>query len=227
MGWWNDLLSFIFPVQCLVCGKPLHAEGTVLCLPCEYRLPRTGYSGQPDNPVSRLFWGRAPVMEGTSLFKFEKGSAYQALLHELKYRGNRTVGTYLGKLLGNALKGTAYAGCDELIPVPLHLKRLRERGYNQSEIIAEGVSSILGIPVLGSVLTRTRFRTSQTSQGRYARYENVCLDFGLSLNAPDLHGKKLLLIDDVVTTGATLEACCKVLTDHYRCTVFTATICCA
>ena len=221
------LLSFFFPVHCPVCGKLLKGADPVLCVSCEYRMPRTGFSRRSDNPVSRLFWGRAPVEEGTALFRFEKGSPYQVLLHDLKYRGNRKAGTYLGRLLGQTLKGTVYAGCDLLIPVPLNRKRLRERGYNQSSLIARGVSDITGIPVQEDVLLRNRFHASQTSKGRYERYMNVREDFRMTRNPPDLHGKKILLIDDVVTTGATLEICAGVLGDRYKCLIYTATVSCA
>ena len=221
------LLSFFFPVYCPVCGKLLEGGGPALCISCEYRMPRTGFTCRSDNPVSRLFWGRAPVQEGTALFRFEKGSPYQVLLHDLKYRGNRNMGMYLGRLLGQALKGTVYAGCELLIPVPLNRKRLAERGYNQSTLIARGVSEITGIPVQEGALLRNRFHSSQTSKGRYDRYLNVRDEFQLPLDPPDLSGKKILLIDDVVTTGATLESCACVLFDRFNCLIYTATISCA
>jgi ComF family protein len=227
MGWIPDVLNLVFPVNCLACGKQLTSPGMVLCLPCEFRLPKTGFKDRSDNPVSMLFWGRAPVLEGTSLFRFEKGSSYQVLLHELKYRGNRKIGTYLGRLLGLELLDTPYAECELLIPVPLHQKRLRKRGYNQSELIAEGVSEVLGIPLLTTLLKRVHFHDSQTSKGRYDRYENVRGDFQITPNPPDLNGLKILLIDDVVTTGATLEACSQVLADQYHCQLYVATVSCA
>ena len=177
--------------------------------------------------MSQLFWGRIQIEGGTALFRFEKGSRYQALLHELKYRRNRKVGSYLGKLLGLALSGTCFAGCDMLIPVPLHPKRLRERGYNQSEVIAEGVAALTGIPVHTNVLRRIRSEGSQTFKGRYDRFENVRGNFKLSLDPPDLNGLSLLLVDDVVTTGATLEVCCGILKEHYRCRIFVAAVSCA
>lgn len=190
-------------------------------------MPRTAYACWPDNPVSRLFWGRAPVLEGTSLFRFEKGSPYQVLIHDMKYRGNRNAGLYLGRLLGRALQGTVYSGCEMLVPVPLHHKRLRERGYNQSTLIARGVSEITGIPLQEGILLRTCSHTSQTSMGRYDRYMNVRKDFRVSGDSPDLSGRKILLIDDVVTTGATLETCACVLHDRYDCLLYTATVSCA
>ena len=221
----KEIISFLFPVHCPICGRLLEGSGPVLCIRCEYGMPRTGFSGQPDNPVSRLFWGRARVQEGTALFRFDKGSPYQALLHDLKYRGNRKAGIYLGRLLGQTLEGTVYSSCDLLIPVPLHPKRFRKRGYNQSSLIASGVSDITGIPVQERVLLRIRQHASQTSRGKYDRYWNVREDFELARDSPDLYGKKVLLIDDVVTTGATLESCAAVLNDRFGCLLYTATVC--
>jgi ComF family protein len=198
----------------------------VLCISCEYNLPYTGFKDS-DNPVSQLFWGRIQIEGGTALIRFEKGSRYQAMLHELKYRRNRNVGSYLGRLLGHALSGTCFAGCDLLIPVPLHPKRLRKRGYNQSEVIAEGVSAVTGIPVHTNVLRRIRSEGSQTFKGRYDRFENVRGNFCLSANPPDLNGLTVLLLDDVVTTGATLEACCRILQEHFGCRIFVAAVSCA
>lgn len=225
--WWNDLLMFIFPQHCLVCGKKLPASGEVLCLGCEFNLPRTGYCDRIDNPISQSFWGRVPVEMGTSLFRFEKGSAYQALLHELKYRGNRKAGHYLGKLLGIEIMLSPYSSCDIMVPVPLHPKRLKKRGFNQSEIIASGISAVTGIPVVSDLLMRWANRGSQTSLGRYERYENVQGNYRISPFAPDVSGKKILLVDDVITTGSTLEACSIELLRSYSCQLFVVTVSCA
>jgi ComF family protein len=179
------------------------------------------------NPVSELFWGRIQIEGGIALFRFEKGSRFQTLLHELKYRKNRKVGFYLGKLLGRALWGTCFAECDVIIPVPLHPKRFRERGYNQSEVIAEGVSAITGIPVNARALIRIRSEDSQTTKGRYDRFENVGGVFRISEDAADLNGLRILMVDDVITTGATLEACCSELQNHYQCKILVAGVSCA
>lgn len=190
-------------------------------------MPRISYSNHFDDSISKLFWGKVPVEMGTSLFRFEKGSPYQALLHDLKYRGNKKAGYYLGNLLGHELKHTSFSTCDFLVPVPLHRKRYRQRGYNQSEIIARGVSSMTGIPLESNLLMRSGLQNSQTSMGRYERFENVKDQFQLTRHPPDMDGKKLLLIDDVITTGATLEACSLVLFRYFKCQVYIATVCCA
>lgn len=222
-----DVWMLFFPSNCLVCGKRLSAPRDVLCFKCEYLMPKTGYGGREDNPVSRTFWGRVPVLCGTSLFRFEKGSAYQVLLHELKYRGNVKAGLYLGRLLGQELVSTSYSKCDLLLPVPLHPGRLRQRGYNQSEIIARGVSDITGIPVVtGQIIRRGRHR-SQTSMGRNERFENVFEEFSLGKKPMNINGLKVLIVDDVITTGATLEACSRLLLSHFTCLVYVATVSCA
>jgi ComF family protein len=222
--WWTDLRLFFFPVLCLVCGKRLSRPGEILCLECEYNLPKTGFLDHPDNPVNQAFWGRVPVVMGTSLFRFEKGSPYQSLLHELKYRGNQDAGLFLGRMLGHELLHTSFSKCDILVPVPLHKKRLRKRGYNQSEVIASGTSEITGIPVVTSLLQRSTNHPSQTSMGRYERYQNVKGNFSISPGAPDVNGMKLILIDDVMTTGATLEACSLEILENFNCQVYIATV---
>jgi ComF family protein len=222
-----DLASLLFPVYCPVCRSVLHQPGSVLCLKCELDLPRTDYTQCPDNPVAQLFWGRASVDCATSLFRFEKGSRYQALLHQLKYRGSDQIGVYLGKLLGNELKRTVFADCDVLVPVPLHRKKLRKRGYNQSERIAAGVSSILGIPVRSDILYRRVHTLTQTNKGRYDRAVNMEGAFSVSGCFQTTDPLSILLIDDVVTTGSTLEACANALLKIPCVTVMIATVACA
>jgi ComF family protein len=227
LQWFMDLWMLFFPSNCLVCGKRLHTPREILCFGCEYKLPKTGYGAMEDNPVSQIFWGRVPVLMGTSLFCFEKGSAYQAVLHDLKYRGNRKAGLYLGRLLGHELLLSSFPKCDFLVPVPLHPGRMKQRGYNQSEIIAQGCSEITGIPVVSKLIVRRGRHRSQTSMGRYERFENVFEEFSLGSRPTNIHGKKVLIIDDVITTGATLEACSRVLFSHFSCLVYVATVSCA
>lgn len=227
LQWLIDLWMLFFPSNCLVCGKRLHSPREILCFECEYKMPKTGYGERGDNPVSRTFWGRVPVVSGTSLFRFEKGSAYQTVLHELKYRGNRKAGLYLGRLLGHELNHTSFSRCDLLVPVPLHPGRMKQRGYNQSEIIARGTSEIMGIPVVTNLIIRSGHHRSQTTMGRHERFENVFEEFTLGSRPMDINGKKVLIIDDVITTGATLEACSQVLFTHFKCLVYAATVSCA
>lgn len=163
-------------------------------------------------------------MGGTSLFKFEKGSTCQTLLHHLKYRGNRRACLYLGRLLGQEIMQTPLSDCDLLVPVPLHRRRLRQRGYNQSELIARGASEITGIPLADHLIKRHRYQGSQTSMNRQERFENMAKAFSLCNLSQDLHDKKILMIDDIVTTGATLEVCSQLLTSNFSCAIYIATI---
>ena len=224
MRWLIDFLMLFFPSNCLVCGKRLDLPGDILCYVCEIKMPSTGFSNCDRNPVSEIFWGRVRVKAGTSLFKFEKGSAYQTLLHDLKYRGNKRAGIYLGCLLGQEIKHTSLSDCDLMVPVPLHRHRFRQRGYNQSEIIARGASLITGIPVADHLIKRYRYRGSQTTMNRQERFENMASAFTFCDYNADLHEKKILLIDDVVTTGATLEACSQLLISEFSCIICIATV---
>lgn len=224
MRWLIDLLMLFFPSNCMVCGKRLNAPDNILCFACEIRMPRIGFGDCYNNAVSKIFWGRVMVRAGTSLFRFEKGSAYQGLLHDLKYRGNRRAGLYLGRLLGQELKHSPLADCDLLIPVPLHRQRRKQRGYNQSEIIARGASEITGIPVATHIIRRLAYQRSQTTKNRQERFENMATAFKLYDSVPDLHEKKILIIDDIITTGATLEACSQVLLKRFSCHIHIATV---
>ncbi|MFZ5939091.1 MAG: ComF family protein [Bacteroidota bacterium] len=222
-----DLLNFFFPENCPVCGSLLPRPEMVICLDCERGLPRTYYSRMPDNPVARVFWGRVQVEAATSLFRFEKGSRYQKLVHRLKYQGEQEIGLFLGKLLGEDLCGTTFSSAEVIVPVPLHPDKLRIRGYNQSELISRGVSLVTGIPVDAELLKKTEHTDTQTRRSRYDRFTNVEGKFRPGDHAAQYTGKKLLLVDDVVTTGATLEACVIPLTGELQAMVFIATVGCA
>lgn len=223
----HDTISFFFPVYCKVCGALLHVAGEVICLNCELMMPRTGYTVEPDNPVAQLFWGRVWLEGATSLFRFEKGSKYQPLLHGLKYKGEKQIGLFLGRMLGAEIRDYPFAQTDLLVPVPLHRKKERKRGYNQCEIIAMGVSEVTGIPLESGILKRNRETDSQTQKGRFERSENMKDVFGLQGGFKFLTGKTILLIDDVVTTGSTLEACAGVLLSVSGVKVYAATVACA
>jgi len=222
-----DLLNFFFPVYCPVCGTPMSVRKLVLCLPCELKMPLAGYASNPENPVAQLFWGRTKIEAATSFFRFEKGSKYQKLLHLLKYKGEKNVGVFLGKLLGTELKETPFGQCDYIVPVPLHPKKMRKRGYNQSEIIATGLSSILEIPVITNILYRTSFTGTQTKKTRFERFLNVEHVFTLNEQGIRKENCSILLIDDVVTTGSTLEACVETLLQKEGVKVYVATVACA
>lgn len=203
----QELHSLLFPGVCLACGAKLPPEKEILCNRCLYDLPRTHYHLERDNPVEETFWGRMPIVRATSYYHFNKGSKFQKLIHALKYQGKARVGIYLGRQMGQDIHAEGFTqGIDAIIPVPLHEKKRRQRGYNQSDLIAQGIKEATGIPVNRNALLRKVHSSTQTRKTRYDRWENVSRIFDVR---PDekLRGKHVLLIDDVMTTGATLEAC--------------------
>jgi len=222
--WLNDFLNVLMPLNCQVCGKLLTLAEQVICLHCEYKLPRTGFTFDPDNPVSQLFWGRTAILQATALFKFEKGSDYQVLLHNLKYRGMKKNAGYLGKLLGNELKNSVFSKCDLIIPVPLHKKKMRKRGYNQAELIAQGMASILKKPVIGDFLFRVTETESQTRKNRFERFVNMKSKFILNPVYKAYNIRSCLLVDDVVTTGSTLEACSEAIVAGREMQIYAVTV---
>lgn len=202
----NDFLQFFFPDLCVACGQILNKTEKVLCTHCFLHIPRTGFHKDDENPVSELFWGRVKIEHTASFFYFNKGSAYQPLIHKLKYSGRSDIGIELGKAFGAELRKSVFTQADIIIPVPLHPKKLKKRGYNQSEMIAKGLSLSLNIPVNTKSLFRGESTETQTRKSRFDRFRNVEGKF-LTRDAEVLEGKHIILTDDVVTTGSTLEAC--------------------
>ncbi len=203
----NGFTELFLPRYCLCCQEKLLLEEHDLCLNCLYHLPRTNFHTYRNNPVMELFLGRIPLEMATSYFFFRKGSVYQELIHQLKYKGHKELGSFLGEKFGNELsRDGCFNQVDFIIPVPLHPRKLRKRGYNQSEWIAMGLSKALGIPVVTDAVVRKQYTETQTKKDHFARWENVSNVFALN-HSDQLKGKTILLVDDVVTTGATLEAC--------------------
>jgi len=198
--------SLFFPTYCAACGCTLFRNEIVLCLKCYADLPRTGYHLDPENEVAQLFWGRIPLYQVASFIYFAKGSRYQHILHELKYNGQRRIGIEMGRMFGYELKNTPFSGVDMIHPVPLHHKKQKKRGYNQSELIASGMAEILHLPVETTLISRKEDTLSQTRKSRYERWENVMHIFRCE-NPDAIRNKHVLLVDDVITTGATIEAC--------------------
>jgi ComF family protein len=173
---------------------------------CYAGLPRTCFHHDPENEVAQMFWGRITVEHATSFMYFVKGSRYQQILHELKYNGQRQIGPAMGRMFGSELKNTPFSTAEIIIPVPLHPSKQKKRGYNQSELIALGIGEVLHLPVETAMISRTADTRSQTHKSRYERWENVRDIFHCG-NPEALKDKHVLLVDDVITTGATLEAC--------------------
>lgn len=203
----NDFFSLVYPRICTCCGNSLWKGEEVICTLCEYHLPKTWYHMEHDNPVSRIFWGRAPVENAASFLHFNKGNQVQHLIHHLKYKERKDIGVWFGSVYGTFLKNSPFFRTAEaVIPVPLHRKRLLSRGFNQSEQFGLGLAASMNIPLEGKTLFRTGLSETQTRKGRYKRWENVTGIFEAQ-DPGKLSGKHLLLVDDVITTGATLEAC--------------------
>ncbi len=204
----EDLIALFYPRFCAGCNSSLVKGEDVLCLNCLADLPRTNYHLNCENPVFQQFTGRVRIELATSFCRFDKGGRLQHLLHQLKYKGNREVGQKMGLIFGYDLnQSTRYRTIDAIIPVPLHPKKERKRGFNQSVEICKGLSQAMDRPLILGNLIREVHTDSQTRKGRFERWENVSGIFSVK-NGASLTGKHLLLVDDVVTTGATLEACC-------------------
>ncbi|MFA5815605.1 MAG: ComF family protein [Bacteroidales bacterium] len=207
----TDILSLLLPRTCPACRKPLKDWEECLCLVCLAQLPVTHFHLDPDNPLAEIFWGRVKLLQAVAWFYFRKGSVYQDALHKLKYNDRPDIGFSLGKQFGYELyQSSEFIKPDILVPVPLNPKKQRKRGYNQSEAIAKGLSTGLKIPLVNNVLTRPVATSTQTRKSRYERYLNVTGKFKIS-NPALLENRHVLLIDDVITTGATLEACAEEL----------------
>jgi ComF family protein len=222
----KGLLSIIYPPCCAACGNVLFQNEKALCLKCYAELPRTGFHNDPENEVARLFWGRVPILNATSFIYFNKDSKYRQILHELKYRDQQHIGIEMGRLFGIELKETPFCAADLIHPVPLHALRHRQRGYNQSALIARGLSEKLQIPVRADLIIRRKKTMTQTRKTRYERWINV-MDTFLITDPSCLHNKHVLLVDDVITTGATIEACANALLDVPGVTISVASLACA
>ena len=203
----SSTLHLFYPHTCTGCGSDLLTEDNQLCLKCIHQLPHTNFADIHHNPIEKYFWGRIPITAAYSEFYFAKEFLIQHLIHELKYRGNTIIGFYLGEVMGKTLLSSRrFKGIDALVPLPLYADKEHKRGYNQATVICNGISSVMNIPVLNGAVIRQHATETQTRKHRTERWENVKSSFKV-VRENELNGKHLLLVDDVVTTGATLEAC--------------------
>jgi ComF family protein len=207
----DDFISLFFPKTCAACGYNLFANEQVICTKCLYHLPKTQFHLEKDNPVSQVFWGRVKLEAAASLYFYRKGGKVQHMIHQLKYKGYKEIGSFLGELYGSELSSAdVFKETNLIIPIPLHRKKLSKRGFNQSEIFANGLGKSMHAEVDTSSVVRTVATSTQTRKSRYKRWENVNEIFTLK-NPEKLAGKHILVADDVITTGATMEACVQVI----------------
>jgi len=221
----DSLIHFAFPHTCEGCGTSVLDLDHFLCSRCLSDLPQTKFINFENNPVEKIFWGRAPLIAAAAHYYFTKGSLLQRLIHQLKYKGNRELGIYLGRLFGAALASSSrFSDVDALIPLPLYPDKEHRRGYNQSTILCKGISEVWGKPILENVVVRTYDTESQTKKNRTERWQNMEGRFMLK-NIECATAKHLLLVDDIITTGATLEACARVLMGAPDTRISVATLC--
>ena len=220
----TDFVRLLYPRLCGACLNSLKNSEATICSFCRLHLPQTNYHREEDNPVAKIFWGRADIYSASSFFSFEKGGRVQNMIHRLKYKGDKEIGEFLGEWYGEKLSAAMLFKCCELIlPVPLHKSKERKRGYNQSQVFAEGLSRTMHKPILSDNLQRIRATETQTKKTRFARWKNVNEIFHIH-DPKAFEGRHVLLVDDVLTTGSTLEACAIKLLEIDGCRVSVATI---
>jgi ComF family protein len=203
----SPLVHFFYPHNCIGCGSDIIEKENFLCLDCINDLPHTGFATHAGNPVEKIFWGRIPITSGMSEFYFSKDSIIQNLIHEFKYRGNKSIGLYLGKSMGKSLiNSNRFSDIDFLVPLPLFTAKEFKRGFNQSSILCSGIKELMNVPIITKNVIRIIHTETQTKKGRVQRWENVEKSFSV-IDPSVFEEKHILLIDDVITTGATIEAC--------------------
>jgi ComF family protein len=211
----GDFVSLFFPKYCLGCDRALVKGEDMICTLCMLEMPQTDYHKSSENPLSHRLSYRIPIKHAMALFKFSKNGRVQQLLHRLKYRNHPEIGVTLGRFYGEKITNESdiKEKVDLIIPIPLHPARRRKRGYNQSAKFAEGLSERLDLPFTDDILERRIKTETQTRKSKLSRWENISGVFGVK-EPGLLKGKKILLVDDVITTGSTLEACSQVLIDQ-------------
>lgn len=224
MQYLKDFFQIFYPETCIRCYTNLLNNELVLCTSCNYELPLLQISNLEKNQVIDIFYGRLPIKKATSFLAYQKGNITQNLIHNLKYKNQENIGTFIGKWFGNSLKNTeGFSDVDYIIPVPLHTTKLKKRGYNQVTKFGEALCTELNIPFNTTILKRVSTSKTQTLKNRLERFLNTETRFKLT-DESFFENKHILLIDDVITTGATLEACCNELLKTKNITISIATM---
>lgn len=211
MSLWQDFISLIYPRSCICCDNLLLKSEEFICNQCFINLPQSKFEAENESELDKLFYGRVPVQKVGAFLIFEKSGKVQKILHSIKYNGNKRLAFRVGQWYGEKLKEyNVFVMADCIVPVPLHPKKQKQRGFNQSEEFAKGLSDSLHIPVVNDNLIRAEFTSTQTKKSKAERWENVKDKFEL-MYPERLESKTILLVDDVITTGATLDACYQAL----------------
>ncbi len=205
--WFSTFVNLFYPRLCESCSNYLFKNEVCICTRCLFHLPKTDFHLEKNNPVSILFWGRVKIKYAASYYTFSKGSLFQKLIHKLKYQNKQEIGIVLGKHFGESLKKSDFfKDIDLIVPVPLHPKKEKTRGYNQAYLVAIGLGKTMQKPVVTDNLVRLVHTDSQTKKNKLERWQNVDSIFKIT-DSSALENKHILLVDDVVTTGSTLESC--------------------
>ncbi len=203
----TDFFYLLYPHLCLACGTEAPPYNQDICTKCEATLPQSHFHRSKENPFTERFWGRVPLHTGAGMYLFTKQSRVAHLIHNFKYNGKKEVGLILGRRYGRILKREShFRGIDCIVPVPLHWKKQRKRGFNQSDMFGNGLAESMEIPCIKDGLERLKDTDSQTKKSREARLTNMQGVFVVK-KPKQLAGKHILLVDDVLTTGSTLEVC--------------------
>ncbi len=211
----NNFLDLFFPVCCAGCDRPLVLGEQLICTHCRYHLPVTGFHTDPDNEGVRLLGGQVPLVSVLSYLYFDDESRVQQMIHHFKYLGLQELGRKFGEEYGQLLRDSGHESthANLIVPVPIQAAKLRKRGYNQSQVFAEGIAAILNIPICPDVLSKSPRIKTQVGKGRLARFENLAGAITANEKSAEIQDKHILLADDVLTTGATIVACANALLD--------------
>jgi len=220
----KNIFNLFFPELCLICNKSLIVQDQFLCFLCRFDLPITNFCEWSSNEVEKSFYGRVDIVAATSLLYFTRKGNVQKLIHQLKYKKQQKIGIFLGNWLGQSMQNSnRFKNLDYIIPVPLHKNKMKKRGYNQVTTFGKCLSNKLKVPFLENILVRISGSKTQTLKNRLDRSKNLNEKFEL-MDKTILKNKHILLIDDIITTGATLEACCIQLYDAKNIKISVATM---
>ena len=220
----DAFLHLVFPHLCSGCGNDLLPKESFLCLHCRSNLPQTLFEQHAGNPIEKIFTGRLPLAAASAAFYFSKESLLQHLMHRFKYKQEKELGFQLGELMGRQLSVSGRFAPDALVPLPLFADREKKRGYNQAEVLCDGIAEFLKVPVLPHAISRPLATETQTRKNRLERWQNMEGRFRVS-HPEQIRGRHILLVDDVITTGATLEACGQALLEAGPASLSVASLC--